>query len=223
MTRKQLGAPDFSSFFLSDGRLAFPNLVRAHTQGKEAIKSVRANLPTGLSLAMSDDQPAPTGSHVAEKRAAVYGPFLEAARKDDFFGVQTYTRAIVGEKDLPPAKDAELTATGWEFYPEALEHTIRYAAQKTGVPVIVTENGIATDDDERRVEYIRRAPAGVQRCLDDHIDVRDYIHWSLMDNFEWNSGFKPKFGLIAVDRDTQKRSVIPSAAHLGNIARRNAL
>jgi len=104
-----------------------------------------------------------------------------------------------------------------------LEHTIRYAAQKTGVPIMVTENGIATDDDARRVEYIRRALAGVQRCLDDKIDVRGYIHWSLIDNFEWNSGFKPKFGLVAVDRDTQMRTVKPSAAYLGNIARRNAL
>jgi beta-glucosidase len=221
--RKQLGAPDFSSFVFADGRLTLPNLVRAHLQGKEAIKSVRPGIPVGVSLAMSDDQPAPANSHVEEKRAAVYGPFLEAARKDDFFGVQTYTRAIVAEKDLPPPKDAELTGTGWEFYPEALEHTIRYAAQKTGLPIMVTENGIATDDDDRRVEYIRRALAGVARCLDDHVDVRGYMHWSLIDNFEWNSGFKPKFGLIAVDRDTQKRSVKPSAAYLGNIARRNAL
>jgi len=221
--RKQLGAPDFSSFVFADGRLTLPNLLRAHMQGKEAIKAVRSGIPVGVSLAMSDDQPASSGSRVEEKRAAVYGPFLEAARKDDFFGVQTYTRAIVAEKDLPPPKDSELTQTGWEFYPEALEHTIRYAAQKTGVPIMVTENGIATEDDERRVEYIRRALAGVGRCLDDHVDVRGYIHWSLMDNFEWNSGFKPKFGLIAVDLNTQKRSVKPSAAFLGNIARRNAL
>ena len=173
--RKQLGAPDFSSFVFADGRLTLPNLVRAHIQGKEAIKSVRAGIPVGLSLAMSDDQPASSSSRVEEKRAAVYGPFLEAARKDDFFGVQTYTRAIVAEKDVPPPKDAELTQTGWEFYPEALEHTVRYAAQKTGVPIVVTENGIAKDDDERRVEYVRRALSGVQRCLDDHVDVRGYI------------------------------------------------
>jgi beta-glucosidase len=223
MIRKQLGAPDFSSFVFADGRLTLPNLLRAHTLGKEAIKSVRAGLPVGVSLAIADDQPASSGSRVEEKRAEVYGPFLEAARKDDFFGVQTYTRAIVAEKDLPPPKDAELTQTGWEFYPEALEHTIRYAAQKTGVPIMVTENGIATDNDERRIQYIQRALAGVQRCLDDHVDVRGYIHWSLIDNFEWNSGFKPKFGLIAVDLETQKRTVKPSAAYLGNIARRNAL
>ena len=221
--RKQLNAPEFSSFITADRQLTIPNLVRAHQRGREAIKSVRSAIPVGLTLAIADDQPAPTGSRVEEKRAAVYGPFLEAAKKDDFVGVQTYTRAVVAEKDLPPPKDAELTQTGWEFYPEALEHTIRYAAKTAGVPVIVTENGIATEDDSRRVEYIKRALAGLQRCLDDHVDVRGYIYWSLIDNFEWNSGFRPKFGLIAVDRDTQRRTVKPSATYLGNIARRNAL
>lgn len=110
---------------------------------------------------------------------------------------ELYTRAIVGEKDLPPPKDAELTQTGWEFYPEALEHTVRYAAQKTGVPILVTENGIATDEDERRIKYIHQSVAGVQRCLDDHVDVRGYIHWSLIDNLEWNSGFNRGFRLGA--------------------------
>ena len=203
--------------------ITVPNLLRAHTEGKEAIKSVRAAIPVGFSLAVSDDQPASSNSRVEEKRAAVYGPFLEAARKDDFLGVQTYTRSIVAERDLPPPKGAELTGTGWDFYPEALEHAIRYAAGKTGVPIIVTENGVATDDDERRVEFIRRSLADVARCLDDHVDVRGYIHWSLIDNFEWASGFQPKFGLIAVDRDTQKRSVKPSATYLGSIAHRNTL
>jgi beta-glucosidase len=221
--RKQLNAPDFSSFIMADSRLVIPNLVRAHMQAREAIKSIRPNLPVGYSLAMSDDQPAPSNSHVEEKRAAVYEPFLAAARKDDFFGVQTYTRAIVGDTDQPPPTGAELTQSGYEFYPEALENTIRYAAQKTGVPIIVTENGVAADNDDRRIEYIRRALSGVQRCLDDKIDVRGYIHWSLMDNFEWNSGFAPKFGLIAVDRETQKRTAKPSAIYLGTIAQRNAL
>jgi len=90
---------------------------------------------------------------------------------------------------------------GYEFWPESLEQTIRYAAQQTKVPVYVTENGIGTEDDTRRIEYTRRALAGVAACLRDKIDVRGYIHWSLMDNFEWNSGYRPKFGLVAVNRE----------------------
>jgi beta-glucosidase len=111
----------------------------------------------------------------------------------------------------------------YEFYPEALEGTIRYAAKRTGLPILVTENGIGTGDDTRRVEYIRRALRGVQRCLKDGIDVRGYLYWSVFDNFEWSLGYRVTFGLIAVDRETQIRTPKPSAAYLGGIARANAL
>jgi beta-glucosidase len=91
------------------------------------------------------------------------------------------------------------------------------------VPVYVTENGIATEDDARRAEYIRRALAGLRNCLADGVDVRGYFHWSLLDNFEWNFGYRPKFGLVAVNRETFERTVKPSARLLGEIARRNRL
>jgi beta-glucosidase len=221
--RQQVDAPHFSAFLFSDAAKSRHNMLIAHEKGKAAIKSVRGNLPVGLTLAMSDDQPAETNSHVDQKRADIYGPWLKLAKKDDYVGVQTYTRSIVGEKDLPPAKGAELTQMGYEFYPESLEHTVRYASKETGVPVIVTENGVATTDDNKRIEYIQRALQGVGRCLADGVDVRGYIHWSLMDNFEWIFGYMPKFGLVAVDRETQKRTPKPSAAYLGQIANKNAI
>jgi beta-glucosidase len=221
--RKQLNAPDFASFFLGDGKKIRDGLMAAHHKGKDAMKSVRGDLPVGLNLAMTDDQPAPTNSHVAEKRADVYAPWLEIAKHCDYLGVQMYSRSIVGEKDLPPAKGAELTQIGMEFYPECVEHVVRYASKETGVPLIVTENGIATTDDTRRVEYVQRAVAGLKRAIDDGVDVRGYMAWSLLDNFEWMSGFEPKFGIVAVDRVTQQRTIKPSATVLGNIARRNSL
>ncbi len=221
--RKQLNAPDFSDFFLGDAKKTRESLLAAHAKGKDAIKSVRPNLPVGFNLAMQDDQAAPEDSHLDEKRADVYGPWLEAARHCDYLGVQTYSRSLVGKKDLPPPKGAELTQVGMEFYPECVENVARYAARETKVPIIVTENGIATEDDARRVEYYQRAVAGLKHAIDDGVDVRGYVAWSLMDNFEWMSGFTPKFGLVAVDLKTQKRTIKPSAAVLGNIARRNAL
>jgi beta-glucosidase len=99
---------------------------------------------------------------------------------------------------------------------------VRYASKETGVPLMVTENGIATTDDHRRVEYVQRALAGLKRAIDDG-DVRGYVAWSLLDNFEWMPGFEPKFGIVAVDRATQRRTIKPSAALLGNIARTNSL
>jgi beta-glucosidase len=221
--RKQLNAPQFADIFVGDSKKIRDGLIASHYKGFAAMKASRPNLPVGFNLAMLDDQPAPADSHVAEKRADVYGPWLEVAKKCDYLGVQTYSRAIVATKDLPPAKGVEVTQVGWEFYPECVEHVVRYAAKEAGVPIIVTENGIATNDDTRRIEYIQRALAGLKRAIDDGVDVRGYIAWSLLDNFEWMSGFEPKFGLVAVDLTTQKRTIKPSAAVLGNIARKNSL
>ena len=100
---------------------------------------------------------------------------------------------------------------GEEIYPQALEVTIREAHRIAGIPVMVTENGLATDDDTQRVEYLQPAVAGVASCLADGIDVRGYIAWTAFDNFEWIFGYRPKFGLIAVDRTTQDRTPKPSA------------
>jgi beta-glucosidase len=112
---------------------------------------------------------------------------------------------------------------GYEFYPQALENTIRHAIAVAGIPVIVTENGLATGDDTRRTAYIRQALEGVARCLQDGLDVRGYTYWSAFDNFEWNSGYAMKFGLISVDRQTQIRTIKPSARWLGEIARTGCL
>jgi beta-glucosidase len=221
--RKQLNAPVFTDFFLGDGKKTRDGLLAAHHKGKAAMKSVRSDMPVGFNLALVDDQPAPADSHLAEKRADVYGPWLEVARSCDYLGVQTYSRAIVGKKDLPPPKGAELTQVGWEFYPECVEHVVRYASKETGVPIMVTENGIATNDDTRRVEYFQRALAGLKRAIDDGVDVRGYVAWSLLDNFEWMSGFEPKFGVVGVDLATQRRTIKPSATVLGDMARRNSL
>ena len=221
--RRQLGSPTFTGLLNGDVEKTRENMIAAHKKGKAAIKARRSTLPVGLTIAMEDDQPVGADSRYKDKQAEVYGPWLKLAKDDDYVGVQTYTRSRIGQKTLPPPEGAEMTQSSFEFYPEALEHTVRFASKEAGVPVIVTENGVAIKDDSRRVEYIRRALVGLKRCIDDGIDVRGYIHWSLLDNFEWVSGFEPKFGLVAVDRETQRRTVKPSAVFLGNIARRNSL
>ena len=221
--RVALNAPEFAGFFLGEGKRIRDGLLASHSKGKVAMKSARPTIPVGFNLAMSDDQPAPTDSHVAEKRADIYGPWLEAARSCDYLGVQTYSRALVGKRDLPPPQGAELTQMGYEFYPECVEGVVRYAAKEARVPIYVTENGVATDDDTRRVEYYRRALTSLKRAIDDGVDVRGYVAWSLLDNWEWMFGYAPKFGIVAVDRTTQRRTIKPSGAYLGNIARRNSL
>jgi beta-glucosidase len=86
--------------------------------------------------------------------------------------------------------------------------------------LIVSESGIATDDDRQRVRYIDRSLAAADAAVADGVDVRGFLYWSALDNFEWQHGYAQRFGLIGVDRATLARTVKPSARHFGQIARR---
>ncbi|HEX8804308.1 MAG TPA: family 1 glycosylhydrolase [Acidimicrobiales bacterium] len=152
--------------------------------------------------------------------------FLEATEGDDFVGVQTYSRERIGpDGRLPPEPGVPVLPMGYELWPQALEACLRRAWDRTGgrVPLVVTENGIGTDDDAQRTGYVHAALTGVLRCLADGIDVRGYTYWSLLDNFEWAYGYRPRFGLVAVDRTTFVRTPKPSAAWFARVARSNAL
>jgi beta-glucosidase len=198
--------------------------IAAHRRAVEIVQAGPGQIPVGLTLAMQDMQAVDGGEAFRDaERRVMEDVFLEAARGDDYVGVQTYTRFRYGRDGmLPPPTGARTTQMGYEFWPDALEATIRRAWDVThGVPILVTENGIGTADDAERVEYVERALQGVVSCLEDDIDVRGYVYWSLLDNFEWALGYGPKFGLVAVDRETQTRAAKPSAYWLGAIARSN--
>jgi len=215
----------FAPYLMCDQMKARDTMLEAHRLAAAALKSSRGKYPVGICLALADLQ-AESGAEQRRDRikAECQDIFYEAARGDDYVGVQTYTRnRIAAARTLRPDAGVETTMMHYEFWPEALEATIRQASAVAKVPVIVTENGIGTDKDDRRIEYVRRALNGVARCIRDGIDVRGYYYWSLLDNFEWNSGYRPTFGLVAVDRETQARSLKPSAQWLGNIARSNAM
>jgi beta-glucosidase len=206
---------------------ASENLIAAHRSSYDAVKAGPGDFPLGLCVAMGDWW-APEGAEAGLQRARHMheGQFLEAARGDDFVGVQAYSRTRLDERGLPtgPEPGVEMVPSmEYEFWPQALEVAIRYAADTTGVPIYVTENGLGHDDDSRRIEYVREALEGVGRCLADGIDVRGYFYWSLLDNFEWARGYGPRFGLVSVTRDTFERTPKPSAAWLGDIARANRL
>jgi beta-glucosidase len=212
-------------FLLGDPMKLRDTMLEAHVRARDAIKSGPGSFPVGVTLAMQDYQALPGGEeHVRRARAESWDPFLEAARKDDFVGVQTYSRhRYDANGPVGPEAGVPVLIMGYEFWPEALEGTVRYASKTANVPIHVTENGIGTTDDGQRIEYERRALAALVKCMHDGIDVRGYFYWSLMDNFEWLFGYGPEFGLVAVDRTTQQRRPKPSAEWLGAIARANAL
>ncbi|MFC4585758.1 glycoside hydrolase family 1 protein [Sphaerisporangium corydalis] len=195
--------------------------VTAHRRSVEVLRSV-PGLSAGWTVCAVDYQPVgDAGKAVDEWARLRQDVFLEAARGDDFVGVQVYTRELIGPDGRLPVPDgAETTQIGWEYYPEAVAGAVRHAAEITGgTPIMVTENGVATADDTRRAEYVTRALRALRSVMDEGADVRGYFHWSLLDNFEWLLGYAPAFGLIAVDRSTFRRTVKPSARVYGDIAR----
>jgi beta-glucosidase len=86
---------------------------------------------------------------------------------------------------------------------------------------MVTENGIATADDTRRIDYTGEALRGVAEAMADGIDVRGYLHWTFIDNFEWVHAYEMTFGLVSIDRETFVRTPKPSAYWLGEVGRTN--
>ncbi|MBB3110934.1 beta-glucosidase [Paenibacillus phyllosphaerae] len=200
-------------------------LKDAHRRARQVIKQLQPDTKVGLSMALSDIQSVPGGEEIAAAKWQQYfEQYLPAIEGDDFFGLQNYTREVYGpEGRMKPEPDAELTQMKYEYCPEALGQVLRKVAKSIKLPIFITEHGVATDDDERRVEFIRRGLQGVHACIEDGIDARGYLHWTTFDNFEWNAGYSMRFGLIAVDRATQERQVKESARYLGRFAESKTL
>ncbi|WP_338071541.1 glycoside hydrolase family 1 protein [Actinomadura bangladeshensis] len=199
-----------------DGAIANA-LIAAHARAGALLRARIPHLQVGWCVAVPDLHIAPGAEAQAEQwTRSRLRTFLDAAAADDWIGVQTYARLRIGDHGGPP-----VTATEYEYYPRALGGAVRYAASRTGLPVIVTENGIATDDDSRRIAYTSEALRSLQKAMADGADVRGYFHWSLLDNYEWGD-YAPTYGLVAVDRATFTRTPKPSLAWLGSLPARNS-
>ena len=194
-------------------------VMKAHQAAKKVIKELYPDIKVGLTLSLHDMQPAAGGEDAAHKEwEEEFSHYLPYIAEDDFLGVQSYTRQCFDEKgNKYTPEGVELTQMGYEFYPQAIANVVRAVAKEFKGDLIVTENGVATADDSRRQEYIKEATAGLQACLADGIPLKGYLHWSLMDNFEWQKGFSMQFGLIAVDRSNMKRTPKESLSLLGSM------
>ena len=192
----------------------------AHMAAVHVIHELLPSTKAGLSLSVRDLQYTEQGRENAEKDwEKDFLHYLPSMQEDDFFGLQTYTRAIFDENgELDPADDAEVTQMGYEYYPECVEHVVRHVHETFRKDILITENGIATDDDERRCAFITTAMAGVKNCLNDGIPVKGYLYWSMIDNYEWQSGYGMCFGLMSLNRETQEHTPKPSLALLGSFA-----
>jgi beta-glucosidase len=140
----------------------------------------------------------------------------------DFLGVNYYTRiwASASKPEVPAPKVLGESDMGWEIYPDGLRELLVDIHREYKLPpVYITENGMAWADevrdgsvnDQQRIDYVRMHLESIAMAREAGVDVRGYFYWSLMDNFEWESGYAKRFGLIHVDYTTQKRTLKHSA------------
>jgi len=151
-------------------------------------------------------------------------PAPELLGSTDFFGLNYYTRHLLAFAPRAASKVVEepgpgpRSDLGWEIYPDGFEQVIRQAWDRYGLPVIVTENGIADESGDVRPAYLRWHVAAMRRAMDAGVPVHGYLHWSLMDNFEWAEGFAPRFGLYRVDYASLERHETPACAVFRSLA-----
>ena len=171
--------------------------------------------------------------------ATVYGVYRTHQKdmpkikcKLDFVGVNVYQPFMDGSWGNKPAENTppeKLTSMGWLIDGRVLYYTIKFFYERYGLPVLVTENGMADNDvvvngevkDDKRIKFINDYLSSVKRAVNEGIPVMGYQYWSLMDNFEWAEGYGPRFGLVYVDYKTQKRTLKNSAYHYKKIIESN--
>ncbi|MFD5026013.1 glycoside hydrolase family 1 protein [Streptomyces sp. NPDC058373] len=199
-------------------------LIAAHRAAVPVLRNA-TGAKVGMTISSQAQEAAPGAEQkLAEVRYLWEDMYLEGCRGDDFVGIQAYSTQTVDQDGLVPhAPSPDNTQVGLPYRPDALGIAVRHAHRfLDGMPILVTENGIATSDDERRIAYTREALRHLGEALEEGANVLGYLHWSALDNFEWGH-WEPTFGLIAVDRETFVRTPKPSLAWLGAVAQRRTL
>lgn len=195
------------------------SLIRAHHAAHTVIKELQPQAQVGLAHHVIRFRP--RRALAADRATAKMLDRLvnrwamdRVGPRQDFIGINYYTRQWADWRQplnpLPHLGTEPLTAMGWEIDPDGFSDLLLDAA-RFGKPIIVTENGIATEDDNQRIAFLNSHLQALARARQAGADVRGYFYWSGLDNFEWAEGFRPHFGLYAVDRVTQVRTERESA------------
>lgn len=185
--------------------LLYLRLANAHRAVYQALKDIHPDFSVGIVESTGWIEPGFIRLFLNHFRNFLFPVFVRGYF--DFFGLNYYRSVQLFGKS-----EREQSEMGWEIYPEGIYRLAKQAYQKFKKPIIITENGIVDSFDTRRAAFIREHIQQIERALADGIDIRGYLYWSLLDNFEWESGFGPRFGLVEVDyKNALERKIRPSA------------
>ena len=206
----------------------FRILALAHNEAHKAIHSVSENAQVGFANVLYSFEPYRKNSWL-DKLSVKVGKYF-ANRKmlnmtkgyNDFLTVQYYFHNRFKFPRKIHLGDKPVSDLNWEIYPYGIYRILR-KLKEHNLPIYVTENGLADADDSRRARFIKDHLFWIHKAISEGADVRGYFHWSLLDNFEWDKGFWPRFGLVEVDYETLKRKVRKSALVYAKICQNNEL
>lgn len=205
-------------------RRVLNNLARAHRQAAVAIRAINRRYKVSVaknSVYFYAGDDAWLSRKSAEVMQYVFDDYFlkKVVKQCDFLGVNYYlSERVYGYRMHNPNKHT--SDLGWDMSPENIQFALERLYDKYRLPILITENGLADDEDEYRQWWIAKTLAGMQLAMENGVVLQGYLHWSLLDNFEWDKGFWPHFGLAAVDRSTGKRTLRPSAVWFGKVIKR---
>ncbi len=200
------------------------NLAHAHRQSAKVIH--RLNRRYRVSIAKNSNFFYPGDNAWLSRLSAALMQYAQddyfikkVVKKCDFLGVNYYfSNRVYGYRVHNP--DQELSDMNWDMHPADIQYTLERLHEKYKLPIIITENGLADADDSRRQWWITQTLLGMQKAMANGVQLQGYLHWSLLDNFEWAYGKWPRFGLVAVNYTTGERTLRPSARWFGRVIKR---
>lgn len=192
------------------------NMIHAHKRGYEILKS-HGNPMVSIAQNIMVLEPAWKWSPIHWILSAFSDYmfnwyFPDRVRNHlDFLGINYYTRGFVRNLGDVVYRGSEKNCMGWEVYPRGLGKAMERAYRRYKKPIMITENGICTDNDFQRIKFLKEHVSEVMRLREKGIPIIGYLYWSLLDNYEWAEGFEPRFGLVEVDYRTGERIIRKSA------------
>lgn len=200
------------------------NLAYAHIQAARAIRALNRRYKVSISKNSAyyyagDDS-------VLSRRTAMLSQYIQddyflqkVYKHCDFLGVNYYfSNRVYGYRVHNP--NERISDLGWDMSPANIQFALERLHEKYHLPIIVTENGLADATDESRQWWLTQTIVGMQRAMASGVKIEGYLHWSLLDNFEWDKGRWPRFGLAEVDYITSARTLRPSAVWFGKIIKK---
>lgn len=208
--------------------LAYRNFIKAHKKSYQIIKNADKNAKIGIALNCVYVEPYNKNSFLNKISVFIYRYlynhlFFDLTKKyQDYLGVNYYFHDRLKFPFLISNQNKLVSDIGWEIYPEGIYHVLK-EMKKYRKPIYITENGLADAEDALRKDFIKNHLFWIHKALEEGVDVKGYLHWSLMDNFEWGEGFLARFGLVEISYKTLERKIRHSAYYYAKICKNNQL